>query len=131
VKSGEMLVKKSVGLAVANSKIFLVTDCRFTLSPKGVVLLPILCVRFSRISKAKVLQKSALIMNTITTSKIKTIHWGSNNYILFSITQIFIFELYISQSVPFAYISGFKSMRVCVNRYILQEKTKQNSNFNF
>jgi hypothetical protein len=78
VKSGEMLVKKSVGLALANSKIFLVTDCCFSLSLKGVVLLSILCVRFSRISKAKVLQKSALIMNKITTSKIKIIHWGSN-----------------------------------------------------
>jgi hypothetical protein len=78
VKSGEMLIKKSVGLALANSKIFLVTDCRFTLSPKGVVLLSIFRVRFSRISKAKVLQKSALTMNKITTSKIKIIHWGSN-----------------------------------------------------
>ena len=47
VKSGEMLIKKSEGLALANSKIFLATDCRFTLSPKGVVLLSIFCVRFS------------------------------------------------------------------------------------
>ena len=72
-------MKRSVGLAVVNSKIFLLADCFFTFSPKGAVLSPILCVGFYRIrfgeslpvGNALGVQKSALIMNEIIASKIK------------------------------------------------------------
>ncbi len=43
----EMCSKKSVGLPVGNSKIFLRAGRLVSLSPKGAALLPILCVRFS------------------------------------------------------------------------------------
>ena len=44
-----MYVKKSAGLAVVNSKIFLRAGRLVSLSPKGAALLSILCVRFFRI----------------------------------------------------------------------------------
>ena len=53
VRRDEMCVKKSAGLAVVNSKIFL-RACRLvSLSPKGAALSPILCVRFFEFAKGE------------------------------------------------------------------------------
>jgi len=43
-------VKRFVGLAIANSKIYLLAGRLFSFFPKGAVLSPILCVRFFWVS---------------------------------------------------------------------------------
>ncbi len=92
-RRGEMCVKKAVGLAVVNSRIFLRAACRVSLSPQGAVLSRILRVGFFCTTRAfpsvnslwRVLQKSALIMHEITASKIVYVSWWSNNIALYSL----------------------------------------------
>jgi hypothetical protein len=81
-------MKKYAELAVVNSKIFSFADCLFSFFPKGAVLSSILRVRFYRIhfgeslpvGNALGVQKSALIMNEITASKIGCVRWGGDRY---------------------------------------------------